>query len=205
MKRLAWIASGAVLTSGLLASVGASAAGGPRQAAQAIFFDGFDGPSRQPRRVERHRHRPGREQRAAGVHRLDRHDRIVTGAEAEGAEGGALALRGRYRPGFTSPEGRAFDFVSGRLDTRDKVTFTYGTAAARIKLMAGDGSWPAFWALGADQLAGHGRDRHHGERRRSVVGERRRCTDPATPATRRSCSGARSRTGRTARAGTSTR
>jgi beta-glucanase (GH16 family) len=59
--------------------------------------------------------------------------------------------RSSARPGFTSPEGRTFDFVSGRLDTRGKVAFTYGTAAARIKLTAGTGLWPAFWALGADR------------------------------------------------------
>lgn len=75
---------------------------------------------------------------------------LVSGADAQGAEGGALALRAHYRPGFTSPEGRRFDFVSGRLDTRGKVAFTYGTAAARIKLTSGIGLWPAFWALGAD-------------------------------------------------------
>ncbi len=76
---------------------------------------------------------------------------FVSGEAAEGADGGALAIRALKRDGFTSPEGRAFDFVSGRLDTRDKVTFTYGTAAARIKLTAGTGLWPAFWALGADR------------------------------------------------------
>lgn len=73
---------------------------------------------------------------------------IVSGAEAEGASNGALAVRARYRPGFKTPEGRAFDFTSGRMDTRGKMTFTYGTAAARIKLTAGQGLWPAFWALG---------------------------------------------------------
>jgi beta-glucanase (GH16 family) len=74
---------------------------------------------------------------------------LVSGPDAEGASNGALAIHARYRPGFKTPEGRAFDFTSGRLDTRDKMTFTYGTAAARIKLTAGQGLWPAFWALGA--------------------------------------------------------
>jgi beta-glucanase (GH16 family) len=73
---------------------------------------------------------------------------IVTGAAAEGADGGALRIRARYRPGYTSPEGRQYDFISGRLDTRGKVEFTYGTAAARMKLPAGAGFWPAFWLLG---------------------------------------------------------
>jgi len=62
--------------------------------------------------------------------------------------GGHLEIHPRYRPGFHTPEGRSFDFISGRIDTRAKVSFTYGTAAARIKLVAGDGLWPAFWALG---------------------------------------------------------
>jgi beta-glucanase (GH16 family) len=61
---------------------------------------------------------------------------------------GALVIRPRYRKGFTTPEGRSFDFISGRIDTRSKVSFTYGTAAARMKLPAGAGLWPAFWALG---------------------------------------------------------
>lgn len=61
---------------------------------------------------------------------------------------GALVIRPRFRPGFKTPEGRNFDFISGRIDTRSKVSFTYGTAAARMKLAAGAGLWPAFWALG---------------------------------------------------------
>jgi beta-glucanase (GH16 family) len=61
---------------------------------------------------------------------------------------GALVIQPRSRPGFKTPEGRAFDFISGRIDTRSKVTFTYGVVAARMKLAAGAGLWPAFWALG---------------------------------------------------------
>ena len=61
---------------------------------------------------------------------------------------GALVIRPRFRPGHTSAEGRRYDFVSGRIDTKSKVSFTYGKAAARMKLAAGAGLWPAFWALG---------------------------------------------------------
>lgn len=62
--------------------------------------------------------------------------------------GGTLTIRPRFRAAFKTPEGNGFDFVSGRIDTRGKFDFTYGTAAARMKLAAGAGLWPAFWALG---------------------------------------------------------
>jgi beta-glucanase (GH16 family) len=61
---------------------------------------------------------------------------------------GALVIQPRYRQGFTTSQGRTFDLISGRIDTRSKVTFTYGIAAARMKLAAAAGLWPAFWALG---------------------------------------------------------
>jgi len=62
--------------------------------------------------------------------------------------GGVLTIRPHVRRGFKTPEGKIFDFVSGRIDTRDKFDFTYGTAAARMTLANGAGLWPAFWALG---------------------------------------------------------
>lgn len=74
--------------------------------------------------------------------------RMVRGTEAEGAVNGALELRPTFSPGFTTPEGRSFDFISGRLESRGKVEFTYGTVSARIRLSAGAGLWPAFWTLG---------------------------------------------------------
>ncbi|CAM4234710.1 glycoside hydrolase family 16 protein [Gillisia limnaea] len=71
----------------------------------------------------------------------------VEGADAKGAEN-ALVLKAHYSPSFITFRGNDFDFISGRIDTRDKVMFTYGTAAARMKLPKGSGFWPAFWALG---------------------------------------------------------
>jgi len=81
---------------------------------------------------------------------------IVTGDAAQGAENGALEIRSRYRPGFKTPEGKTFDFISGRLDTRGKFDFSYGTAEARVKLTAGAGIWPAFWTLGNEEWPGTG-------------------------------------------------
>ncbi len=71
----------------------------------------------------------------------------VEGPNAKGAEN-ALVLKALYSPNFITFRGNEFDFISGRINTRDKVMFTYGTAAARMKLPKGSGYWPAFWALG---------------------------------------------------------
>ena len=73
---------------------------------------------------------------------------IVRGAESEGAQNGALVLQPRYSPGFKTKEGKSFDFISGRIDSRSKVEFMYGTTSARIKLTDGPGLWPARWLLG---------------------------------------------------------
>jgi len=73
---------------------------------------------------------------------------MVKGKAAEGAKNGALVLKALYKPGFTSKEQKKYDFVSGRINTRAKMEFTYGTASARMKMAAGAGLWPAFWALG---------------------------------------------------------
>jgi beta-glucanase (GH16 family) len=73
-----------------------------------------------------------------------------------GATQGALVLHPRYRPNFITPQGDRFDFISGRIDTRDKFDFRYGSAAARIKLPPGVGLWPAFWILGYGPWPGSG-------------------------------------------------
>jgi beta-glucanase (GH16 family) len=73
---------------------------------------------------------------------------VAPADQIPGATNGALVLHPRYRPGHITPEGAKFDFISGRIDTRDKFDFQYGSAAARIRLPAGAGVWPAFWLLG---------------------------------------------------------
>ncbi|NEU08525.1 glycoside hydrolase family 16 protein [Flavihumibacter sp. R14] len=72
----------------------------------------------------------------------------VKGDRAEGAENGALVIEPIYLPGFVTADGQKFDFLSGRIDTKDKMDFTYGSASARIRMTEGPGLWPAFWALG---------------------------------------------------------
>lgn len=41
-------------------------------------------------------------------------------------------------------------YTSGRLVTRGKLAFGYGTIVAGIKFPPGQGLWPAFWMLGSD-------------------------------------------------------
>ncbi|RCH55699.1 glycoside hydrolase family 16 protein [Mucilaginibacter hurinus] len=72
----------------------------------------------------------------------------VSGADAEGAQNGALVLRPHASPNFKTTDGRTFNFISGRVNTKGKFDFTYGTAEARIKVTEGDGLWPAWWLLG---------------------------------------------------------
>ncbi len=120
-----------------------------RQPGRTIFFDDFTA-----RELDRSRwtpevwgHTVNNEQQAY----IDAPEviAVVEGDAAAGAEGGALAITARHRAGFVAKTtGRAFDFVSGRVITRGKFEFTYGTAAARMKLPAGAGLWPAFWLLG---------------------------------------------------------
>ncbi|OOQ59240.1 glycoside hydrolase family 16 protein [Mucilaginibacter pedocola] len=68
--------------------------------------------------------------------------------KAIGAKKGALVLQPLYKPGHTSKEGNKYDFVSGRINTRNKKMFTYGSFSARMKIPGGAGLWPAFWLLG---------------------------------------------------------
>jgi len=45
------------------------------------------------------------------------------------------------------------EFTSSRINTYRKVGFKYGRMEARIQMPAGDGTWPAFWMLGANMAS----------------------------------------------------
>ena len=72
---------------------------------------------------------------------------IRPAGRTEGADG-VLVLQPKFRQGFRTPTGRSADFVSGRITTQGRFDFTYGRAAARIRMPAARGVWPAFWLLG---------------------------------------------------------
>lgn len=42
-------------------------------------------------------------------------------------------------------------FESGRVQTKNKLSLGYGKITARIKMPSGQGLWPAFWLVGADE------------------------------------------------------
>jgi beta-glucanase (GH16 family) len=42
-------------------------------------------------------------------------------------------------------------YRSGRVQTKNKLSLDYGTISARIKMPSGQGLWPAFWLVGADE------------------------------------------------------
>lgn len=42
------------------------------------------------------------------------------------------------------------NYTSARINTRDKVSFTYGKIEARISLPVGKGTWPAYWMMGSN-------------------------------------------------------
>jgi beta-glucanase (GH16 family) len=42
-------------------------------------------------------------------------------------------------------------YTSGRVQTKGKESFGYGTLIARIKMPSGRGLWPSFWLVGADE------------------------------------------------------
>jgi beta-glucanase (GH16 family) len=64
-------------------------------------------------------------------------------ASTDGA--GNLAITARHEPGVG-----AHGYTSARLESRGRYSFTYGRLEARMKHPAGQGLWPAFWAMGDD-------------------------------------------------------
>lgn len=62
---------------------------------------------------------------------------------------GVLVIHPHLQPGFVTTEKINLDFISGRIDTRDKFEFQFCTVSARIRFTSRPGFWPAFWTLGA--------------------------------------------------------
>lgn len=115
----------------------------------AVFFDDFSGPGLDTSKWNLE---------TTGIHVNNELQAYVDSSavikfidNAEGAKNGALVIQPVYAPGFVTKDGQHFDFISGRINTKNKVDVKYGTVSARIKIIGGAGIWPAFWMLGHDQ------------------------------------------------------
>ena len=120
----------------------------PRAGSDTVFFDDFAGSALDRARWNVEVTAPFNNEQQAYVDSPDVL-RLAPGSEVAGATNGALVIRALRRPGTVTADGKRFDFVSGRINTRGKMEFGPGTvAAARIRMTAGSGLWPAFWILG---------------------------------------------------------
>ena len=72
-------------------------------------------------------------------------------------ENGLLVIEGRkesYTPPATRKTGRTprpVEYTSASLITRHRAAWRYGRIEMRAKLPAGEGVWPAFWAMGTNR------------------------------------------------------
>ncbi|MFD0766183.1 family 16 glycosylhydrolase [Mucilaginibacter lutimaris] len=104
-----------------------------------IFFDDFS-----ENKIDRTKWSPI----VTGFHVNNELQAYVDSSATAYIENGALVLKPQFSTNFKTFDNQQFDFISGRLVTKGKFDFTYGTAEARIKVTAGDGLWPAWWMLG---------------------------------------------------------
>jgi beta-glucanase (GH16 family) len=70
---------------------------------------------------------------------------VGNGPDTAGAENGALVIRARRRPD-SKRQKPAFDFISGRLESRSNSIMRHSGGAYQAD--GRRGIWPAFWALG---------------------------------------------------------
>ena len=76
----------------------------------------------------------------------DEWQRYTASPENAFVQDGCLVIRALH-----TGEGHGMgQYTSARLNTAQKRTFLYGRIAARIRVPVGNGTWPAFWTLGAN-------------------------------------------------------
>ncbi|GAA4341741.1 hypothetical protein GCM10023149_54230 [Mucilaginibacter gynuensis] len=104
-----------------------------------VFFDDFNG-----KNLDRTKWNA----EVTGMHVNNELQAYVDSSATIYVENGNLVLRPIASPNFKTNDGQTFNFISGRINTKNKFDFTYGTAEARIKVTDGAGLWPAWWMLG---------------------------------------------------------
>jgi len=111
----------------------------PDAKGKVVFFDDFSG-----RQLDRKKWNA----EITGMHVNDELQAYIDSPATIYLQNNALVLQPHYSPGYTTADGQHFDFVSGRINTKDKFDFKYGVFEARIKMDEGSGLWPAWWMLG---------------------------------------------------------
>jgi beta-glucanase (GH16 family) len=81
-----------------------------------------------------------------GNHELEDYTSRASNVSLDGK--GHLAITAEH--GTYADGGATRHYTSGRIQTKGLYQSRYGQIEAKIKLPAGKGLWPAFWALGAD-------------------------------------------------------
>lgn len=82
-----------------------------------------------------------------GNDELESYTRSTRNASLDGR--GDLVITARHED-QTGRDGNHRHYTSARLKTLGRFSFRYGRVAARMRVPAGRGLWPAFWMLGAD-------------------------------------------------------
>jgi beta-glucanase (GH16 family) len=132
---------------GVLTGVEGSHRSGPSasQHYRLVWDDEFNGPAGAPPSPAKWEHEVGGD--GWGNDELQYYTDSPSNASLDGA--GHLAITAR-RETYTGPDGVTRQYTSAELQTSGRFQTKYGRIEARIKLPAGSGLWPAFWAIGAD-------------------------------------------------------
>jgi beta-glucanase (GH16 family) len=103
------------------------------------WSDEFGGPAGRPVDRQKWKHEVGAT--GWGSQELQRYTRSTANAATDGH--GRLAMVARRYSGAAGDS-----YTSARLTTFGRLAFRYGDVEARIRIPAGQGLWPGFWALG---------------------------------------------------------
>jgi beta-glucanase (GH16 family) len=134
------------LALGIVVAAGAGSLGAGGSGLRVVWADEFNGgPGRLP---DANRWRLETIGRTSGYGELqcytDRPDNAATDGK------GHLVIAVHEHVGYYCNDGSRTDYTSARLTTQDSQDWAYGRFEIRAKVPDGVGTWPAFWALGAD-------------------------------------------------------
>lgn len=110
-----------------------------------VWADEFNGPAGRPPNRSKWRYDVGGG--GWGNDELESYTRRPRNAHMDGH--GHLVIAAHHED-YTGGDGVHRHYTSARLKTLGRFSFRYGRVAARMKVPAGRGLWPAFWMLGSN-------------------------------------------------------